>query len=76
MSHDTRKRDPKRSNPQMLAIRMDAAKAEHKPMDMEYDEVTGVIDVALERARAVREAGIRSVREFADTLNPPKREPA
>lgn len=76
MSHDPRKRAPKQSNPQMLAVRMDKAKAEHRPMDMEYDEVTGVIDVALERAKAAREAGIQSVREFTRSLNPKEPEPA
>lgn len=71
--YDPRKRDPKRSTPRMLAVRMDEAKAEGRPMAMEYDEVTGVINVALARARANTDAAIDKVNDVIARLNATKR---
>lgn len=75
-----RKRERKTSDPVLLAARMERAHAEGVPMDLDYDEVTGVIDVALQRARAGREASIEKVRELVRKLDtgskPPTGAPA
>lgn len=40
-----------------ITQRMEKAHAEGKPMDLDYEEVTGVIDVALQRSRDCVKAG-------------------
>lgn len=62
-----------RTSPKMLAARMERAKAEGKPMDLDYDEVTGVIDVALEKSREITDAGIAKAREAIQKLDPARK---
>lgn len=69
MSETRHSRGTHQSSPHMIAVRMDQARADNKPMDIDEDEVTGVIDVALERARAVTDAGIATVREAIRKLD-------
>lgn len=79
-SSDRPKRDPKQSTPRMLAARMQRAHEDKVPMDLDYEEVTGVIDVALEKSRAITNAGVEKVRELCRKLDssmpPPKADPA
>jgi hypothetical protein len=65
-----RKREKKVSDPKMLAARMDKAHAEGAVMDLDYEEVTGVIDVALERSNARTDAAISTVRGMIAGLRP------
>lgn len=69
---EQRKRTPRDSSPKMLAIRMEQAHADGREMDLDYDEVTGVIDCALERQRAKQDEGISAVRALIDRLNAQK----
>lgn len=74
-----RKRTAKDSSPRMLRVRMEEAHANGVPMDLDYDEVTGVIDTALERAREGRDASVEKVRELVRKLGegkPPAGAPA
>lgn len=65
-----RKREKKVSDPKMLAARMDKAHDEGVCMDLDYEEVTGVIDVALERSRARTDEAISTARHLIASLKP------
>lgn len=67
----TRKREKKDSDPSELARRMEKAHAEGKPLELDYDECTGVLDVALGKMRSTTDASIRQAREAIAQLAPP-----
>lgn len=78
-SNDKPRRDPKQSTPGMLRARMREAHAAGKPMDLDYEEVTGVIEVVnaigketVEKGRAAVDALIR---RLDSDMPPPKAEP-
>lgn len=76
MSDNPRKRDPKQSTPGMLRVRMRAAHEQGKKMDIDPDEVTGVIDVANQIAAEATQKGTQAVKDLIAKLNssvpPPK----
>ncbi len=68
------KSDPKSSAPDALRQRMHAAYESGKPMHVEPDEVTGVLDIALGQMRETADKGIERVRELVrrlDSSSPP-----
>lgn len=58
------RRERKVSDPKMLRARLEADHAAGRPMDIDDDEVTGVIDVATEIARERVDHATSSVREM------------
>lgn len=65
----SRQRKERKSDPAMLAARMDKAHAEGKPLELEYDEVTGVIDCALERGDENTTKGVSAVQKLIAKIN-------
>lgn len=57
------------SDPAMLAARLERAKAEGKPVELDYDEVTGVIDCSLERGQASTEKDVGALRKLIAKIN-------
>lgn len=64
-----RERKRSQSDPKMLAARMDRAHAEGKPLELDYDEVTGVIDCALERGQENTEKGVSALQKLIAKIN-------
>lgn len=67
------------STPQLLKARIEKAHAEGKPIEMADDEVTGVIDIALQKVRVTADVGAQKMRELAraiDCVDPTKGRPA
>lgn len=65
----SRERKRSQSDPTMLAARLERAKAEGKPVDLDYDEVTGVIDCALERGQKSTEKDVGALRRLTAKIN-------
>jgi len=62
--------DKKRSSrpSQEVADRVIEAHAQGAPLDLEYDEVTGLLDVVLARAKQVTDDSVRKVHEAKQIL--------
>jgi hypothetical protein len=64
-----RDRERKSSDPKMLAAKLEKAKAEGTPIDLVYEDVTGVLDVTLQRAQACADEGVAQVRKLVKKMD-------
>lgn len=58
----------KGSSPQVVARKIEAARATKRPIEVCYDEVDCLLDVALQSVRSAGESGQRQIHALAHTL--------
>lgn len=56
------------SDPKVLAARLERARSTGEPMDLDYEDCTGVIDLALGKARESRDEAISKARALVRNL--------
>lgn len=66
---EARKKRTTSSSPDALRVRMEKAHAEGRPVEIGEDEVTSVIDLALQKVRETGEAGAQRIRDVAQRLD-------
>ena len=62
----------KKSDPKVLAARLDRAQRTGEPVEIDDDEVTQVVDLVLARGRKATDAGVAKARECIQRLSAPK----
>ena len=62
----------KKSDPKVLAARLDRAQRTGEPVEIDDDEVTQVVDLVLARGRKATDAGVAKARECIQRLSSPK----